>query len=206
MVKQPQRTDRCFIPTAGSALARVRFPVCAAQRRLPPPQQVSETGSTDSWPRCSSTATEEERGADGPSQPGGAGLEGGSGESDSKRARMEDDAAPPGRVPGSCAPAADVPPPGQQGAAEHSEGSRAAELQGVGSLKVTILQSSESREFGQTDRKAERQTGGLHCHVCDLTCRSLLLFQEHMAGPEHVKKLQEITHSIHLNTHTPRDR
>ncbi|XP_039902626.1 cdkn1a interacting zinc finger protein 1b isoform X3 [Simochromis diagramma] len=206
MVKQPQRTDRCFIPTAGSALARVRFPVCAAQRRPPPPQQASETGSTESWPRCSSTATEEERGADGPSQPGGVGLEGGSEESDSKRARMEDDAAPPSRVPGSCAPAADVPPPGQQGAAENSEDSRAAELQGVGSLKVTIQQSSESREFGQTDRTAERQTGGLHCHVCDLTCRSLLLFQEHMAGPEHVKKLQEITHCIHLNTHTPQDR
>ncbi|XP_035771804.1 cdkn1a interacting zinc finger protein 1b [Neolamprologus brichardi] len=96
MVKQPQRTDRCFIPTAGSALARVRFPVCAAQRRPAPPQQASETGSTESWPRCSSTATEEERGADGPSQPGG--VEGGSEESDSKRARMEDDVAPPSRV------------------------------------------------------------------------------------------------------------
>ena len=47
------------------------------------------------------------------------------------------------------------------------------QLQSVASLKVTIQQSSESREFGQTDRTADRQTGGLHCHVCNLTCRSV---------------------------------
>uniref|UniRef100_H3CKL2 Uncharacterized protein n=2 Tax=Tetraodon nigroviridis TaxID=99883 RepID=H3CKL2_TETNG len=41
--------------------------------------------------------------------------------------------------------------------------------QAVTSLKVTIQQSSESREFRRTDR----QTAGLHCHVCDLTCGSL---------------------------------
>uniref|UniRef100_A0A4W6FN32 C2H2-type domain-containing protein n=1 Tax=Lates calcarifer TaxID=8187 RepID=A0A4W6FN32_LATCA len=98
-----------------------------------------------------------------------------------------------------------VPPPDQQGSAELSEDSRTAELQSVGSLKVTIQQSSESREFGQTDRTADRQTGGLHCHVCNLTCRSLQVFHEHMSGAEHVKKLQEITHSICLNTHTLQD-
>ncbi|XP_030579468.1 cdkn1a interacting zinc finger protein 1b isoform X1 [Archocentrus centrarchus] len=210
MVKQPQRTDRCFLPAVGSSVARVRFPVSPAQRRPPPPQQGSGIGITDSRPRCSSTTTEEERGADGPSRPGAPGLEGGSVEPDLKRARTEGTeelAAPPSRDrgPGSCDPATDVPHLEQQGAADHSEGSRAAELQGVGSLKVTIQQSSESREFGPTDRTAERQTGGLHCHVCNHTCRSLQLFQEHMSGPEHVKKLQEITHSIHLNTRTLQD-
>lgn len=43
----------------------------------------------------------------------------------------------------------------------------------VTSLKVTIQQSSDSREFRQTDGTADRQSGGLHCHVCDLTCPSL---------------------------------
>ncbi|XP_030579474.1 cdkn1a interacting zinc finger protein 1b isoform X3 [Archocentrus centrarchus] len=163
MVKQPQRTDRCFLPAVGSSVARVRFPVSPAQRRPPPPQQGSGIGITDSRPRCSSTTTEEERGADGPSRPGAPGLEGGSVEPDLKRARTEGTeelAAPPSRDrgPGSCDPATDVPHLEQQGAADHSEGSRAAEL-----------------------------------------------FQEHMSGPEHVKKLQEITHSIHLNTRTLQD-
>ncbi|XP_069579962.1 cdkn1a interacting zinc finger protein 1b [Brachyistius frenatus] len=195
MVKQLRRTDRCFLPVAGSSVTRVRFPVSPAQRRLPPPQK-SGTGSADGWPSCSSTTTEEERGD-----------RGGSGETESKRVRVngsEEAAALTNkqRVPVSCGPAADVPPANQQGAAEHSEDSRAAELQGVGSLKVTIQQSSQSREFGQTDRTAERQTGGLHCHVCKLTCRSLQVFQEHMSGQEHLRKLQEITHSIRRNTHT----
>lgn len=48
-----------------------------------------------------------------------------------------------------------------------------SQLQTVASLKVTIQQSSESREFGQSDRTADRQMGGLHCHVCNITCRSL---------------------------------
>uniref|UniRef100_A0A665VWL8 Cip1-interacting zinc finger protein-like n=1 Tax=Echeneis naucrates TaxID=173247 RepID=A0A665VWL8_ECHNA len=81
-----------------------------------------------------------------------------------------------------------------------------SQLQSVGSLKVTIQQSSESREFGQTDRTADRQAGGLHCHVCNLTCCSLQVFHEHMSGAEHMKKLHEITNSICLHTHTLQDR
>ncbi|KAM6930937.1 cdkn1a interacting zinc finger protein 1b [Xenentodon cancila] len=79
-------------------------------------------------------------------------------------------------------------------------------LQSAGSLKVTIQQSSESREFGPTDRTADRQMGGLRCHVCNLTCRSLQVFQEHVSGQDHMTKLQEITNGIHLNTHTTLDR
>ena len=45
----------------------------------------------------------------------------------------------------------------------------ACQLQTVASLKVTIQQRSDSREFGRTDRR----TDGLRCHVCDVTCRSL---------------------------------
>ncbi|XP_056888294.1 cdkn1a interacting zinc finger protein 1b isoform X1 [Takifugu flavidus] len=65
--------------------------------------------------------------------------------------------------------------------------------QTVTSLKVTIQQSSDSREFRQMDESADRQSGGLHCHVCDLTCRSLQVFQEHMAAPEHLKNVADIT-------------
>ncbi|MEQ2201751.1 hypothetical protein XENOCAPTIV_017458, partial [Xenoophorus captivus] len=79
-----------------------------------------------------------------------------------------------------------------EGAAEES---RATQLQSVGSLKVTIQQSSDSREFGQTDR----HTAALHCHVCNLTCRSLQVFQEHLSGRDHLSKLQDITQSIQLN-------
>ncbi|XP_026199633.1 cdkn1a interacting zinc finger protein 1b [Anabas testudineus] len=210
MVKQQRRTDRCFLPAAGNSVARVQFPVCPVQRRQPPPQQVSGrklvgsgTGGADVRPcssTSSSTTTEEERGAPG--------TDGGSGEMESKRMRLDGCEEAAGlssrdKVLGSCAEPADGD---QQVAAEHSEDSRAAELQSVGSLKVTIQQSSESREFGQTDRTADRQTGGLHCHVCKLTCRSLQVFQEHMSGPEHLKKLQEITNSICLNVHSLQDR
>ncbi|XP_018549003.1 cdkn1a interacting zinc finger protein 1b [Lates calcarifer] len=220
MVKQQRRTDRCFIPAAGNTVAQVRFPVGPIQRRQPPPHQVSGrkwvgsgTGSADGRQHCgSSTTTEEERRGEG----GDPGPDGGSGET--KRARLDGAEEAAAQVSGSCdQPAAEsssagdgvlarVPPPDQQGSAELSEDSRTAELQSVGSLKVTIQQSSESREFGQTDRTADRQTGGLHCHVCNLTCRSLQVFHEHMSGAEHVKKLQEITHSICLNTHTLQDR
>ncbi|GLD68465.1 cip1-interacting zinc finger protein-like protein, partial [Lates japonicus] len=196
MVKQQRRTDRCFIPAAGNTVAQVRFPVGPIQRRQPPPHQVSGrkwagsgTGSADSRQHCgSSTTTEEERGGEG----GDPGPDGGSGET--KRARLDRAEEAAAQVSGSRdQPAAEsscagdgvssrVPPPDQQGSAELSEDSRAAELQSVGSLKVTIQQSSESREFGQTDRTADRQTGGLHCHVCNLTCRSLQVFHEHMSG------------------------
>lgn len=170
------------------------------------------SGRSDGRPCCSSATTEEER-AD-------PGSDGGSGEAQTKKARLdgsEDAAALTNRekVPGSCGqPGSEscskgdgdssrLPPPDQQTSAEHGEDSRAAELQSVASLKVTIQQSSESREFGQT---ADRQTGGLHCHVCNLTCRSLQVFQEHMGGAEHLRKLKEVTQSICLNTHTLQDR
>ncbi|XP_028434371.1 cdkn1a interacting zinc finger protein 1b isoform X2 [Perca flavescens] len=204
MVKQQRRTDRCFVPAAGNSVTWVCFPVGPVHRRHL--QQV------DSNNPHSSITTEEERG-----DPGGP--DEGSGET--KRARLDrtEEAAAltsRDRVPGSCGqPGSEscstadgvssrLPPPDQPASAEPSEDSRAAES--VSSLKVTIQQSSESREFGQTDRTADRQTGGLHCHVCDLTCRSAQVFQEHMAGSEHLRKLKEMTHSICLNTHTLQNR
>ncbi|XP_031158038.1 cdkn1a interacting zinc finger protein 1b [Sander lucioperca] len=205
MVKQQRRTDRCFVPAAGNSVTWVRFPVGPVHRRHL--QQVDRNNPH------SSITTEEERGDPGPDE--------GSGET--KRARLdrtEEAAALTNRekVPGSCGqPGSEscstadgvssrLAPPDQPASAEPSEDSRAAELQSVSSLKVTIQQSSESREFGQTDRTADRQTGGLHCHVCDLTCRSVQVFQEHMAGSEHLRKLKEMTHSICLNTHTLQNR
>ncbi|XP_017292079.1 cdkn1a interacting zinc finger protein 1b isoform X1 [Kryptolebias marmoratus] len=199
MVKQTRRTDRCFLPAAGGSVAKVRFPVSPSQRGLPPPQQVSGSGSSDGRPRCSAAATEEK----GRSHAGGQGSDGGSGEPESKRGRQERNEEAAGLTNRG---KAYVPGRDQQGAAELGEDSRAAQLQSVGSLKVTIQRSSESREFGPTDRTADRQTGGLHCHVCNLTCRSPQVFQEHMSGQEHLRKLQEITHTICLNTHTLLDR
>ncbi|XP_030274125.1 cip1-interacting zinc finger protein-like isoform X1 [Sparus aurata] len=220
MVRQQRRADRCFVPATVNGVARVRFPLGPVHRRPPLTHQVSSrkwagsaTGSSDSRPSCSSNTTEEDGGDPGP--------DGGSGET--KRARLEGTDEPAAltnreRVPGSCGqPGSEScstgsvcslsrPPPDQQGAAELSEDSRAAELQSVASLKVTIQQSSESREFGQTDRTADRQTGGLHCHVCNLTCRSVQVFQEHMLGPEHLRRLKDITQSICLDTHTLQDR
>nr|XP_020450931.1 cip1-interacting zinc finger protein-like isoform X2 [Monopterus albus] len=221
MVKQQRKTDRCFLPAAGNNVARVQFPVGPIHSAPPPPQQVSRrkwvgTGTENADSQlCSSSATTtaaEER--------GDLKADRGSGEMGPKRARLDgsEEAAPltsreqvlgscdqPGSE--SCSAGGGVLPrglsPDQQGAAEYSEDSRAAELQSVGSLKVTIQQSSESREFGQT---ADRQTGGLHCHVCNLTCRSLQVFQEHMSEAEHLNKLQELTHSICINAHTLQDR
>ncbi|XP_060927621.1 cdkn1a interacting zinc finger protein 1b isoform X2 [Limanda limanda] len=216
MVKQQRRTDRCFLPAAGNRAAQVRFRAGPTPRRPaagvdPPHPSLCPQGSGRQW-ACSGTGsahrtTEEERGA----PQGVLGPDGGSGEP--KRARL-DGVAESSLVPASCDQAANessstpdgVPPLDQLGAAELSEDSRAAELQSVGSLKVTIQRSSESREFGQTDRTAETQTGGLHCHVCNLTCRSAQVFHEHMSGAEHMKKLQEITNSIGLHTHTKQDR
>ncbi|XP_028270917.1 cdkn1a interacting zinc finger protein 1b isoform X2 [Parambassis ranga] len=192
MVK-PRRTGRCFLPAARTRVTQVRFPVSPGQQRAPPPQQGSDPGSADAQPHLRPPTTEGER------TPAGPGLDGGSGEVESKRSRVDGSEAGAALTnretdAGSCGPAGDIPPPYQQGAAEHKEDSRAAELQGVGSLKVTIQQSSGSREFGQT--------AGLHCHICDLTCRTLQVFQEHMSGAEHLRKLQDITHSIRLSTHT----
>ncbi|KAK5871761.1 hypothetical protein PBY51_004622 [Eleginops maclovinus] len=188
MVKQQRRTDRSFDPAAGSSVPRVRFPAACPV------------------PRRSSGTTEEERGdpgaARGSAETKRPRLEGGTEEAPAIRERAPGSCDQPGGE--SCSPADGVScrpsPPDQQGAAELSE------LQGVRSLKVTIQQRSESRAFRQTDGSAERQTDGLRCHVCRLTCRSLEVFQEHMAGSEHLKKLKEMTHSISLNTHTLQDR
>ncbi|XP_059192185.1 cdkn1a interacting zinc finger protein 1b [Centropristis striata] len=187
MVKQQRRADRSFLPAAGDSVARVRFPVSPLHRR--------------NFPHSSNT-TEEERGdaaADG----------------ETKRARMDgrDEAAALTNreaAPGSCGQTGSencstTGRGGEQQEAAESDDSRAAELQTVCSLQVTIQQRSDSREFRQTDRSAERQTGP-HCHVCDLTCSSLQVFQEHMVGSEHLRKLKEMTHSITLNTHTLQDR
>ncbi|XP_034027277.1 cdkn1a interacting zinc finger protein 1b [Thalassophryne amazonica] len=150
-----------------------------------------------------STTTEKEGDRDVHWQSGSAG------EAESKRPRLErTDKATRltnrEKAPESCDSAGSAAD--QQGSAECSEASRAAELQSVGSLKVTIQQSSESREFRQTDRSAERQTGGFHCHVCDCTCRTLQGFQQHMSEPGHQKKVKEITHTICRNAHTLQDR
>ncbi|KAM8885660.1 cdkn1a interacting zinc finger protein 1b isoform 2-T2 [Spinachia spinachia] len=184
MVKQ-QSADRCF---SGNSVSWTRIPVAPVYRRHLVTRQVN-----------GSTTTEEKRGEPGPA--------GGPGET--KRARLdrtEEAAALTNRakVSGSCdqpgsqrSSTADAP---DQTIEEPGEDRRSAEA--VRSLKVTIQQSSESREFVQTDRTAERQTAGLHCHVCQLTCRSLQLFQEHMMGSEHLRKLKEMTRSICLKTLT----
>ncbi|XP_034398471.1 cdkn1a interacting zinc finger protein 1b [Cyclopterus lumpus] len=190
MVRQQ---GRCFVPTGQSGVTWVRVPVDPAQRR----QQVN-----------GSPTTEEERGEPGP--------DGGPGETKRPRLDGTEEAAAltnRERASGSCGQPADalrstLPPPNQQ-AAGPSDDSRAAET--VRSLKVTIQQSSGSREFRETDRTSDRQTGdiqtgGLHCHVCELSCRSLQGFQEHMTRSEHLRKLKEMTHSICLNTHTLQDR
>ncbi|CAK6981804.1 cdkn1a interacting zinc finger protein 1b isoform X2 [Scomber scombrus] len=192
MVKQQRRTDRCFLPAA----AQVRFPVGRVQRRSPLTQQVSGRKWAGPGAGCGSSTTEEDGGDEGRSQRGDAGSDGGSGETEPKRARVDglnDEAAAPTnreKLPVSC----DQPR------------SESGSTEGLGSLKVTIQQSSESREFGASDRAADRQTSGLHCHICNVTCRSLQVFQEHMSGSEHLRKLNEITQSISLNTHTLQNR
>ncbi|MEQ2271849.1 hypothetical protein XENORESO_010205, partial [Xenotaenia resolanae] len=191
MVRQTRRTDRCFLPAAGGGVAKVRFPVSPGQRVLPPAQQASALGSSDIKPHCSSSTAGVARATDGRSQAGG------SGESQLKRSRENGNEASAAlrsrtKAPRSCDPAGDGSGSDPQAAAEES---RATQLQSVGSLKVTIQQSSDSREFGQTDR----HTAALHCHVCNLTCRSLQVFQEHLSGRDHLSKLQDITQSIQLN-------
>ncbi|XP_061881262.1 cdkn1a interacting zinc finger protein 1b isoform X2 [Entelurus aequoreus] len=87
-----------------------------------------------------------------------------------------------------------VPPSDQQRAAELGDANRTAELHSAGSLKVTIQQSSDSREFPQKDATDDRP----HCHVCGVTCPSWQVFEEHMAGSDHMTKVKEITRSITL--------
>ncbi|XP_028314392.1 cdkn1a interacting zinc finger protein 1b isoform X2 [Gouania willdenowi] len=84
----------------------------------------------------------------------------------------------------------DNPPPDQPGTTERTPCDALPR-----SLKVTIQQRNQSREFGASERHAT----GPRCHVCELTCGSMRDFQDHMAGAEHVTKLQKVTQS--LNTH-----
>lgn len=44
------------------------------------------------------------------------------------------------------------------------------------------------------------------CLLMVVMCVCVQVFQEHMSGQEHLRKLQEVTHSICLNTHTLLDR
>ncbi|RVE68786.1 hypothetical protein OJAV_G00094870 [Oryzias javanicus] len=182
MVKRTLKTDRsCMVP-AGSGAARIPFPAA------PQTQQTPAPGSSSSQPHFSTTPKE----TDGRSH-----QEGSDGEAASKNGKIDgsENSALADRltVSWSCDSAGDVTDPDQQGAAEDS---RAAELQSAGSLKVTIQRSSESREFGQSDRGGEKKTPGLRCHVCDLACHSLQVFQEHMSGGEHLRRLQEVTSQI----------
>ncbi|XP_054895598.1 cdkn1a interacting zinc finger protein 1b [Poeciliopsis prolifica] len=195
MVRQTRRTDRCFLPAAGGGVAKVRFPAG------PPAQQAPR--SCNAQPKGSPAAAREKRAAYGRSQ-GGQGSDGGSGDVQMKRMRQNGTEATAAlanrnKAPGSCDPAGGGSGSEQQGSAEDS---RAAQLQSVASLRVTIQQSSNSREFGPADRNST----GLHCHVCSLTCRSLQVFQEHMSGQEHLRKLQDITQSIQLNASPLLDR
>ncbi|XP_015250733.1 PREDICTED: cip1-interacting zinc finger protein-like isoform X3 [Cyprinodon variegatus] len=203
MVRQSRRRDRCFLPAAEGGVAKVRFPRSPDQKVLPPAQQASASGSCDMRP-CSTATAGEKRAKDGRSRAGGQGSAGGSGETQMKRSRQNGNQVAAvvlcgPKAPGSCDPAGDVSGSEQQGAAEES---RAAQLQSVGSLKVTIQQSSDSRAFGH----AHPHPAPLHCHVCKLTCGSQQDFQDHMTGSEHLRKLQDVTQSIRLNAHPLLDR
>ncbi|XP_053726878.1 cdkn1a interacting zinc finger protein 1b [Synchiropus splendidus] len=76
----------------------------------------------------------------------------------------------------------------QQGAAESDD--RRAQLQGAGSLKVTIQHSSGGREV---DTQTGTHTDVFHCHLCKVTCRCLQSFQDHMTGPTHLNRIDEVT-------------
>uniref|UniRef100_A0A667HEU0 CDKN1A interacting zinc finger protein 1 n=1 Tax=Lynx canadensis TaxID=61383 RepID=A0A667HEU0_LYNCA len=93
---------------------------------------------------------------------------------------------------------------------------RAREMLGVwgagGSLKVTILQSSDSRAFSTvpltpvpragdstsaTPASASppsKQTLQFFCYLCKASCSSQQEFQDHMAGAQHQQRLGEIQH------------
>lgn len=204
MVKQQQAAKR----SSGPAASKVGFPL---QQRPPSAHQV--TGRTYAGPVAvagGSGITKEEEEEEGERREQGVSRAPGETEAKRPRADGSEEAAgglsgsrvQPGRETGDAVSSHVMTAADQQGSAEHSEDCRAAELQTVASLKVTIQQRSESREFGQSDR----QTAGLHCHVCNLTCRSLQVFQEHMVGSEHLRKLREITQSVCVSAHTLQDR
>ncbi|KAG8512770.1 Cip1-interacting zinc finger protein [Galemys pyrenaicus] len=93
---------------------------------------------------------------------------------------------------------------------------RARDMLGVwgagGSLKVTILQSSDSRAFSTmpltpgpragdatsaTPTAAStpsKQTLQFFCYICRASCSSQQEFQDHMLGPQHQQRLGELQH------------
>uniref|UniRef100_A0A8C0KTZ8 CDKN1A interacting zinc finger protein 1 n=1 Tax=Canis lupus dingo TaxID=286419 RepID=A0A8C0KTZ8_CANLU len=93
---------------------------------------------------------------------------------------------------------------------------RAREMLGVwgagGSLKVTILQSSDSRAFSTvpltpvprvgestsatpaTASTPSKQTLQFFCYLCKANCSSQQEFQDHMSGAQHQQRLGEIQH------------
>ncbi|XP_021117622.1 cip1-interacting zinc finger protein isoform X1 [Heterocephalus glaber] len=93
---------------------------------------------------------------------------------------------------------------------------RAREMLGVwgagGSLKVTILQSSDSRAFNTAPLTPGPRPGdsssatpvatstpskqGLHffCYVCKVNCSSQQEFQDHMSEAQHLQRLSELQH------------
>ncbi|XP_007942473.1 cip1-interacting zinc finger protein [Orycteropus afer afer] len=81
-----------------------------------------------------------------------------------------------------------------------------------GSLKVTILQSSDSRAFSTvpvtpgprpSDTTSTTPTGStpskqplqFFCYICKANCTSQQEFQDHMAGAQHQQRLGEIQHT-----------
>ncbi|CAN9512891.1 unnamed protein product [Ophioblennius macclurei] len=177
------KTKRCFLPADGGAMSRVRLPVTSGLRRpaLSPPQEVS----VDSRLHGSITTEEERKQVTSSRVTKKRKTDG----NDDVTAQTNEE-----ELPGPCGlspgPRPDVPVVEQQGAAEHCRDSMSAEL-----LTVTIQQRSHNREFGQIERRV-----GLTCHVCKITCDSLEVFREHMSGPEHLEKLQQVTWSISQNT------
>ncbi|TKS65899.1 Zinc finger protein 1 [Collichthys lucidus] len=150
----------------------------------------SGTGSSDRWPCCSSATTEEERGDAGP--------DGGSGEMEAKRTRLDGSVSAPStgctedatltnreRVPGSC----DEP-----GSESCSTGSASGVSDGVSSR----LPPAEHGEVMKRDVIAR----------CDITpeAKRCNVFQEHMTGSEHLRRLNDITQCISVKTHTLQDR
>ncbi|XP_076425026.1 cip1-interacting zinc finger protein isoform X7 [Peromyscus maniculatus bairdii] len=93
---------------------------------------------------------------------------------------------------------------------------RAGELLGMwgagGSLKVTILQSSDSRAFNTTPltsgprpgdstaaptlgSTSSKQTLQFFCYICKASCSSQQEFQDHMSEAQHQQRLGEMQHS-----------
>ncbi|KAI5138405.1 Cip1-Interacting Zinc Finger Protein [Manis pentadactyla] len=87
---------------------------------------------------------------------------------------------------------------------------RAREMFGVwgarSSLKVTILQSSDSRAFSTAPCSGDspsasavasvppRQAFQFFCYICRASCSSQQEFQDHMSGAQHQQRLGEIQH------------